>query len=183
LEALIVIPPLPHPPLTVENATNPAYQEVANRCRKSEYFLLGFDFWIHQFSQEGVEVVEEEGQLRWAKEWYGRNLTLTVVERDTLFFELEMNPDGFYIEGWTVPWGKAAYIKWPHEYLKWDKRPDGLEFTMLSVGISRYHSFHSPTKGGWMSINDIVRCICFFKAHWDAHGHGYYTTGGYTGEW
>ena len=175
LEALLVTPPLPHPPLTTENATNPAYQDVARRCRKSEYFLIGFNSWIHLISWKGGEPVEDKGRITWRMNWYGSDITLTVIEGDTLFFELETQPDRRTI-GWTIPWGKAAYIKWPHEYVMWDKKPDGLEFISYSLGI-KYHSFHSPLTGGWLSVNNLPWCLLLFEAHWDANGHGYCSTG------
>ena len=177
LEAMLNLPPYPSPPLTDENASNESYQLVADGCTGPELVLLSYKSWIQRLISKEIEAINIEGDWQWMLSEYGMIFTLTVVPKDTLTFVIDFEQYNQHREtnGWILPKGRAAEIITATEYVKWDRDDNDLWCT-AKILQSIQRSFIASSGEGW-------RRAGVFYAEWDAHGHGYYTTGGQKYEW
>ncbi len=172
LEALLDLPPYPSPPMTEENVSNESYQLVAQGCTGPNLVLLGYKSKIQRLISKEIEAINIEGDWQWISSEYGTTITLTVVLKDTLTFVMDDEHDGkhYVTVGWILPKGRAAEIITATEYVKWNRDDNDLSCTAKIVQ-SIMKSFIASSGEGWLKAGS-------FYAEWDAHGHGYYTTGG-----
>ena len=112
LEALLDLPPYPSPPLTDENASNESYQIVVQTCESPEVVLWGYRSWIQAFIGQEIEANSIEGGWRWVLNGWGMVITLTVVQSDTLIFQMDRNNSGehFITNGWVIPGSCATSL-------------------------------------------------------------------------
>ena len=177
LEALLDLPPYPSPPMTEENESNESYQLIVQGCTAPELVLLGYKSAIQRLVRKEIEANNIEGDWQWILSEYGTILTLTVVPKDTLAFVIDDEHAGkhYVTVGWILPEGRAAEIITATEYVKWDRDANDVWCTAKIVQ-SIMKSFIASSGEGWLKAG-------VFYAEWDAHGHGYYTTGGQKYEW